>query len=303
MGDDLGHRLGPPDEDAQHLGGDLQVVERAAIGQAVAEQAIDHVERVPGRIGAAARNGGQEVFEVVGSCLAGIHAFARLGEAAGVDGGEDLRREIGGNAKKFADDGGHHDAAVILGQVERTARKQRVETFVGQRADAALEVRDGPWPERARVGAPDLAVQVGVEHGVKRQRVQRRVRDRAAVVLRENRCRWQRALRGDKRAVVDFQHRPDVLEARQREGVPLRHVVHRVVVAQDSVVGQRVRHHRRVEGIIAEAVGDHRVPLLPHCNGDGGRACRIESSHPSRKAGATLIQVTISAGGLSFHDG
>ena len=29
----------------------------------------------------------------------------------------------------------------------------------------------------------------------------------------------------------------------------------------------------------------------------------MESSQPSRSAGATLIHVTISAGGLSFHDG
>ena len=120
--------------------------------------------------------------------------------------------------------------------------------------------------------------------------------------LRQHRRGGQRPLGGDERSVVDLQHLPDVGEARQRVGVPLLQVVHRVLVAQHPVVRQRVGHHRRIERIVRESCivrRSHRA----HCSGDGGRAARIESSQPSRSAGATLIQVTISAGGLSFHDG
>lgn len=180
---------------AQHLGGDFHVVQSAAVGQVVAEQAVDHVQRRPGPVGAAARDRGQQELEIVRARLPGVHADAGLGEAAGVDRGEDLGREIGGNAQEFADDRGHHDAAVVLGQVERAARQQQVEAFVGQLADPALEVGDRTRPKRPGVRAPDLAVQVGVEHGVERQRVQRRVVDRSGVVLGQNRCRRQHALR------------------------------------------------------------------------------------------------------------
>ena len=48
VGDDLGHRLRATDEDAQHLGRDLDVGQRAAVGQPVAEQAVDNRQRIPG---------------------------------------------------------------------------------------------------------------------------------------------------------------------------------------------------------------------------------------------------------------
>ena len=152
------------------------------------------------------------------------------------------------------------------------------------------------WTRRA---APDAVVDRRVEVRVKRHRVQRRIGHRPVVVLRQNRCGGQCSLRRHEGAVVDLEHLPDVGEPRQRVGVPLLDVVDRVLVAQHPVVRQRIGHHRRIERIVRKVLEHWCV----HCSGDGGRACRIESSQPSRRAGATLIQVTISAGGLSFHDG
>ena len=45
--DDLGHGFGAADEDAEHLGRGFDVVQRAAIGQPIAEQAVDNGQRVP----------------------------------------------------------------------------------------------------------------------------------------------------------------------------------------------------------------------------------------------------------------
>ncbi len=94
VGDDLGHRLRSTDEDAQHLGRDLGVGQRAAVGQPVAQQAVDNRQRIPGCVGPAALDHRYEVFEVVGPRLRGVDALAGLGQAAGVDRGQHLRREI-----------------------------------------------------------------------------------------------------------------------------------------------------------------------------------------------------------------
>ena len=120
-----------------------------------------------------------------------------------------------------------------------------IEALVGQRADSGFQPGDRPRTQRLGMRATDLGVQIRVEHRVKRQRVQRRIVERPVVVLRQHRRRGQRAFRRDECPVVDFQHLPDVLEAGQREGVPLRHVVHRMLIPQNAVVRQRICHHLR----------------------------------------------------------
>ena len=180
--------------------------------------------------------------------------------------------------------------------------KELVESLVGQGADPVGEFGHGFRPELARGAAPDAVINRGVEVRMERHRVQRRVGHRSVVVLGQNRCGGQGALRCDECPVVDLQHLPDVGEPGQRVCVPFVDVVHRVLVAQDTVVRQRIGHHGRIEGSYENScITDSWAGV--HCSGDGGSACRIESSQPSRSAGATLIQVTISAGGLSFHDG
>ena len=155
-------------------------------------------------------------------------------------------------------------------------------------------------PERTRGAAPDAVVDRRVEVRVERHRVQRRIGHRPVVALRQNRCGGQRSLRRHEGAVVDLQHLPDVGEPRQRVGVPLRRCSTPGVrrAAPGSTAADRPSPPDRTDRTRSPA--QH---WCVHCSGDGGRACRIESSQPSRSAGATLIQVTISAGGLSFHDG
>ena len=167
-------------------------------------------------------------------------------------------------------------------------------------ANPVGELGDGFRPELARRAPADAVIDRGVEVRVKRHGMQRRIRHGTVVVVGQNRCGGQGSLRCDERPVVDLQHLPDVGEPGQRVGVPLLDVVHGVLVAQDAVVRQRIGHHGRIEGIVGESAP---VTGAFICSGDGGSACSIESSQPSRSAGATLIQVTISAGGLSFHDG
>ena len=234
------------------------------------------------------------MFEIVRSGLCGVDSAAGFGETARVDRHQHIVREINWNAEQFAYHRRGDDPAVFLGEVERAARQQFVEPFVGQLADAGFPAGGRLRPERLTVRTAHAVVDRRVEVRVERQRLQRRIGHRPMIVTGQHGRRRQRALRGDERSVVDRQHIPDVGKSRQREGVPLRQVIDRVVLTQDAVVRQRVGHHRRVERIVGE---------IDHCSGDGGSACRIESSQPSRSAGATLIQVTISAGGLSFHDG
>ena len=167
------------------------------------------------------------------------------GPGSRVDRRQHIGRQIDWQADQFADHRGGDDAAVILGEVERAARQQFVEPLVGQGADPIRPRGRGFRPELARGATPDRVVDRGVEVRVERQRVQRRIGDRAVVARRQNRCRGQGSLRGDECSVVDRQHLPDVLEARQRVGVPLVHVVHRMLVAQHPVVRRRIGHHCR----------------------------------------------------------
>ena len=140
--DDLGHRFRAADEDAEHLGGDFDVVERAAVGQSVAEQAVDNGQRVFADCSARRRSTtGSQVFQIVGPGSGGVDADAGLGEAAGVDGGQHLWGEIVWDAEQFAHHRGRDDPAVLLRQVERTPRQQQVEPLVGQRADPGSPAR------------------------------------------------------------------------------------------------------------------------------------------------------------------
>ena len=130
--DDLRHGFGAADEDAEHLGGDLDVVECPAVGQPITEQAVDHRQCAIRGVGPSPPNRGDEVFEVVRPGLGGVDPATGLGETARVDRGQHIGGEIDRNTEQFAHHGRDDDPAVLLGEVERSAREQLVEPFIGQ---------------------------------------------------------------------------------------------------------------------------------------------------------------------------
>ena len=88
--DDLGHGFGAADEHAQHLGGHLDVVERAVVRQPVAQQTVHHRQRVVRSVGAPTLHRRDQVVEIVRPRLRGVDTAAGFGKAARIDRGKHL---------------------------------------------------------------------------------------------------------------------------------------------------------------------------------------------------------------------
>ena len=249
---------------------------------------------------AAALHDRHQVLQIAGPGVGHLDAASGLGQASRVDGGQHLGRQIDRQTEQFAHHRRGDDAAVLLGEVESAARQQFVESLVGQRHESGRRA----WPQTSAGTDPRCTA------GRRRRSASSKfawngMGCSGGSGTGPSLCSAKTVAAG--RVPSDATKVPSLISSTcqmsenrdKRVGVPLLDVVHRVFVAQHPVVRQRIGHHGRVERIVREVL-EHRCV---HCSGDGGSACRIESSQPSRSAGATLIQVTISAGGLSFHDG
>ena len=107
-----------------------------------------------GRLSAAARHDRNQVVQIAGPRVGGVHTVTWLGQTARVHRRQHVGRQIGWQADQFAHHRRGDDSAVILSEVELAARQQHVQPFVGELANpfgqlADVLGRNGPeWDRR-----------------------------------------------------------------------------------------------------------------------------------------------------------
>jgi len=99
---DLGDRLGPADEDTEHLCGRLEVGELRSVRQPEADQAVGDRHGAVGTGGPAPLDDRRQVGQVPGARVSDLDTLAGLRQAARVDRREHIGCEIDREADEFA---------------------------------------------------------------------------------------------------------------------------------------------------------------------------------------------------------